>query len=72
MGPLWIWSHQKNVLNLVRELGLELFTQFTEGNALYDSQNSLEVFTPQAAAPSAEGAISLAQDISEKLHFEHK
>ena len=37
----------------MRELGLELFTQFTEGNALYDTQNRLEVFRPQASVPSA-------------------
>ncbi|MDF1878980.1 FAD-dependent oxidoreductase [Sulfurimonas sp. SAG-AH-194-C20] len=52
MGPSWIWSHQKKILTLVRELGLELFSQYTDGNALYDTKDRLEVFVPQASAPS--------------------
>ncbi|CAI6151132.1 MAG: hypothetical protein SPLUMA1_SPLUMAMAG1_01220 [uncultured Sulfurimonas sp.] len=64
MGPSWIWSHQKNVLKLIKELGLELFTQFTDGNSLYDTKNKLEVFRAQPSAPSARMSGTLSQLIN--------
>ncbi|MDF1883674.1 FAD-dependent oxidoreductase [Sulfurimonas sp. SAG-AH-194-C21] len=64
MGPSWIWSHQKNVLKLVDALGLELFTQFSEGNALYDTKERLEVFRPQPSAPSTRISGTLSQLIN--------
>ncbi|CAI6154376.1 MAG: hypothetical protein SPLUMA2_SPLUMAMAG2_00474 [uncultured Sulfurimonas sp.] len=57
MGPSWIWSHQKNVLKLIKELGLELFTQFTDGNSLYDTnwkEKGLSGFTFSQAGPLGE------------------
>jgi len=61
MGPSWVWAHQKNVLKIIDELGLELFTQYTEGNSLYESKNKLEVFRPQPSAPSARMSGTLSQ-----------
>ncbi len=58
MGPLWIWSHQTNVLKFIKELGLEFFTQFTDGNSLHDTKNKLEVFRPQPSVSSKRVVIS--------------
>ncbi len=53
MGPSWIWSHQKHLLGLVNDLGLELFSQFYKGYSLYDTKGKVEKFHPQPSAPSA-------------------
>ena len=52
MGPSWIWPHHKNILNLTHELGLEIFPQYTKGEALYDVPQGVQRFTPPASAPS--------------------
>lgn len=70
LGPSWIWSHQKNILQLVDELGLELFTQHTEGMALYDTPAGIQEFTPPPQAPSARitgGIIRLVEALYLKL-----
>ena len=53
MGPSWIWSHHKAILELVSTLGLELFSQYTSGYSLYDTKDKVEMFHPQPTAPSA-------------------
>ena len=53
MGPSWVWQHQKHILSLLQELDLKIFSQYTQGNALYDTRNKLEQFTPPPSAPSA-------------------
>lgn len=70
MGPSWIWSHQKNILKLLSELRLELFSQYKEGYALYDAKEKVEIFHPQPSAPSARlrGSLStLIQMLVKKL-----
>ena len=70
LGPSWIWSHQKNILKLISSLGLELFAQNTEGYALYDAKDEVELFNPPPSAPSArmKGSLtSLINAISSKL-----
>jgi monoamine oxidase len=66
LGPSWIWSHQKNILKLLSELKLELFSQYTKGYALYDAKEKVEIFHPQPSAPSARVKASLTKLI-EKL-----
>ena len=53
MGPSWVWSHQTKMLALIQKFGLELFTQYTQGYALYDTKNGVEKFNPPPSAPSA-------------------
>ena len=61
MGPSWIWPHQTHILELVEELDLDLFSQYTHGNALYDTKASLQRFTPQASSSSYRMQGSLTQ-----------
>lgn len=53
LGPSWIWPHQKNIQALIQELGLEVFPQYNKGQALYDSPDGVQSFTPPPSAPSA-------------------
>lgn len=64
LGPSWIWSHQKNILKLVSSLGLELFSQNTQGYALYDTKDKVELFNPPPSAPSARMKGSLTSLIN--------
>ncbi len=60
MGPSWVWPHQKNILQLIETLGLELFLQYTEGLALYDAPDGVQRFRAPSSAPSyrIKGGIS--------------
>ena len=42
LGPSWVWGHQKNILELVQSLNLELEEQYTKGNSLYDINDTVE------------------------------
>ncbi len=53
LGPSWVWSHQKNILNLIHEYDLELFSQHTDGEALYDAPAGVQRFLPPPSPPSA-------------------
>jgi monoamine oxidase len=71
LGPSWIWPHQKNILKLLSELRLELFSQYAKGYALYDAKEKAETFHPQPSAPSArvKGSLTkLMKKLKEKLH----
>ena len=52
LGPSWIWPHQKNILQLIDTLGLELFTQYTNGAALYDTPEEVQRFMQPPTQPS--------------------
>ncbi len=52
MGPSWVWPHQKNILNLIETLGLELFSQYTEGLSSYDAPEGVQHFRPSQTDPS--------------------
>lgn len=52
MGPSWVWAHQKNILELIETLSLELFPQYTRGLALYDAPEGVQRFNPSVGAPS--------------------
>jgi len=60
MGPSWVWPHQKNILQLIDTLGLEIFSQYTEGLALYDAPDGVQRFNPSSTALSyrIKGGIS--------------
>jgi len=59
LGPSWVWPHQNNILRLIRECKLELFTQYTKGDALYDSPGGVQRFQSPPSAPSARVAGGL-------------
>lgn len=70
MGPSWIWRHHQNMIDLVYKFGLELFFQYTDGYALYDTQNKVERFIPQDVVPSGrvEGSLfKLVEKIKNEL-----
>jgi len=70
MGPSWIWRHHQNMIDLVYKFGLELFFQYADGYALYDTQNKVERFIPQDVVPSArvEGSLfKLVEKIKNEL-----
>ena len=53
LGPSWIWSHHKNILELINSLGLELFSQYTKGDALYHTAEGVQRFNAPPSPPSA-------------------
>ncbi len=40
VGPTWVFPHHINMQNLIGELGLTLFPQYTDGDVIYQLQNS--------------------------------
>lgn len=79
-GPSWVWPHQSNILQLIRHYKLELFTQYTEGDALYDTPGSVQRFQSPPSAPSARVAGGLQTLIealasalpSDMIHVNHE
>lgn len=67
MGPSWIWSHHTQMLVLIDTLGLSLFAQYEEGQAIYDTKGRVEYFNPPPASPSARVKGSLSA-LTQKLH----
>lgn len=61
MGPSWVWYHHTNIRTLLQELDIEVFSQYNNGYALYDSRDKVELFTPQASASALriDGSLSL-------------
>lgn len=53
LGPSWVWEHHHNMLNLIDRLGLQLFKQYEDGEALYHTHQGIQRFTPQPLMPSA-------------------
>jgi len=73
LGPSWIWPHQKNILGLVNSLGLELFSQYVKGNALYDAPDGVQSFKapPSAASARMDGGLEkLIEALASKLPSE--
>jgi monoamine oxidase len=52
LGPSWIWPHQNRILELVRSLGLSVFRQYRNGEALYETPQEVQRFNPAPNAPS--------------------
>ncbi|MDF1881765.1 FAD-dependent oxidoreductase [Sulfurimonas sp. MAG313] len=70
LGPSWIWPHQKHILSLVKELGLQTFSQYTKGEALYDTPALLQRFNAPPSSPSMRikgGLIKLIDALVQKL-----
>ena len=70
LGPSWIWPHQKHILTLIQDLGLELFSQYTKGDALYDAPEGVQRFNAPPSAPSYRvkgGLETLISSLSDKL-----
>ena len=70
MGPSWIWGHQREILTLIKRLGLNVFEQYNKGLALYDAPDGVQKFSSPQSATSyrIEGGISaLLYKIQDKL-----
>jgi monoamine oxidase len=72
LGATWIWPAERHVMALVRELGLEIFTQHDSGRILYDVRGGDVQAVPGApgSAPSLRvqgGPAMLAKAIHERL-----
>jgi len=70
LGPSWVWPHQKNILKLIRESGLELFSQYTQGDALYDAPAGLQRFNAPPSSPSTRvvgGLEKVVHSLASKL-----
>lgn len=71
MGPSWVWTHQTDILDLIDSLGLELFEQYSKGEALYDAPEGVQRFSAPSTAPSyrVKGGISqIINALEEKLY----
>jgi monoamine oxidase len=71
MGPSWVWGHQKNILQLIRALGLELFPQYTQGLSVYDAPQGVQQFKAPEGALSyrIKGGVSqLIAALEKRLH----
>lgn len=69
MGPSWIWPHHTNALKLLESLDIQIFRQYTQGLALYDTRDKLERFDA-SASPSfrVDGSLSsLTSRLFERL-----
>lgn len=53
LGPSWIWGHHHRILSLIQSLKLELFPQYSDGYALYDTHRGVQRFTPPPSPPAA-------------------
>lgn len=70
MGPSWVWAHQKNILQLIETLGLELFPQYIRGLALYDAPDGVQRFNASVGAPSyrvKDGIRQIAAALEKRL-----
>lgn len=70
LGPSWVWSHQQHILELIEELDLELFRQYSDGYALYDAHEGVQKFNPQPSMPSfrIKGSLThLIDSLQQKL-----
>ncbi|QHJ10373.1 L-amino acid dehydrogenase [Paraglaciecola mesophila] len=79
MGPTWIFPHQHKIQTLVRELGLELFEQYTAGDVLFQAPSSttarqisgagaMQLFRVKGGMYQLINALSAACDETESKH----
>lgn len=71
LGPSWVWPHHSRMLALLRSLDLELFSQYTQGSALFEAPGNVERFMPPPASPSARlkgGLCTLIDALKKALH----
>lgn len=68
LGPSWVWPHQHGMLGLIKDLGLQMFEQYTKGDAMYQA-NTTERFTPntQLSLRVEGGMQKLCQILSQRL-----
>ncbi len=71
MGPSWVWGHQKNILQLIQTLGLELFSQNIKGLSVYDAPEGVQKFKAPVGAASYRikgGLPQLISALEKRLH----
>lgn len=69
MGPSWIWPHHTNAFKLLDSLDIQIFRQYAQGLALYDTRDKLESFdAPSSPSFRVEGTLfSLVERLFERL-----
>ena len=76
LGPTWVFPHQHNIQNLLTELGLTYFEQYTQGDALFQKQNNAEIIQTAGAGAMTTyrvqgGMTALIETIYRKLNTEN-
>lgn len=68
LGPSWVWPHQYRILGLIKELGLQMYEQYTKGDGIYQA-TSTERFNPntQASLRIDGGIQNLCETLSQRL-----
>lgn len=70
LGPSWIWPHQHRIIDLIDTLDLEIFRQYSNGDALYETSQTVERFTAPTMLPSARikgGIVNLVDRLAARL-----
>lgn len=70
LGPSWVWPHQKRILHLIHSLDLEIFRQYSDGDALYETPQGIQRFVPPPSAPSGRirgGIVKIIERLADRL-----
>lgn len=68
LGPSWVWPHQHHILSLIKELGLQIYEQYTKGDGVYQTTTT-ERFKPalQQSLRVDGGMQKLCETLSKRL-----
>lgn len=72
LGPAWFWPGQPRILRLADELGLEMFSQYADGNLVFQDQDGsvrrdLQFSTMDGSIRLSGGIGSLIEGLSRRL-----
>lgn len=68
LGPSWVWPHQPRILRLIKDLGLQLFEQYTKGDGVYQATTTERFSPPVQQSFRVEGGIQhLCETLSSRL-----
>jgi monoamine oxidase len=69
LGPTWVWPHHPHILALADELGIERFSQFERGYALFDRGVGVapQRFVPAGQEVAAQRLVGGAAALTERL-----
>jgi len=68
LGSSWVWPHQHRILSLIKELGLEVFEQYTKGDGIYQATTTERFNPPAQAAFRIDGGMQkLCETLRQRL-----
>lgn len=71
LGPAWFWPHQREMMALMQRLQIDYFTQYSQGEALFeaDAQSPVERFKPayMESFRVTGGMVRLIEKLAAKL-----